>query len=255
MAEVAIDVQGLSLQRGGRAVLTDVSFRANFGEVLAVLGPNGAGKSSLMRGLTGLCPYQGRILVSGRDVCAMGTAERARAISFVPQQSQLTAALPVAALVGQGRYMHREGLLGQRTDQAAIDAALAQVDMSALRERPFTELSAGEQKRALLARALCSGARVLLLDEPTASLDIEHALRLLGLLRMLSAQGHCIVVVLHQLDEALQLADRALLLKAGRTLTIGPSKEVIDEPHVRTLFGVELLRDKGLAFRLPGGEP
>jgi iron complex transport system ATP-binding protein len=251
MAEPAIDVRALSLQRGARTVLRDISFEAHFGEVLAVLGPNGAGKSSLLRGLSGLCPYQGDVRLSGRELRSMSTVERARAVSFVPQQSQLTAALPVASVVAQGRYMHRDGLRNRGNDEPAVAAALEQVDMSALRERPFSELSCGEQKRVLLARALCSGARVLLLDEPTASLDIEHALRLSALLRTLAGEGRCIVVVLHQLDEALQLSDRALLLKQGRTLTIGASAAVIDESHVRALYGVELLRDQGLAFRLP----
>ena len=252
MAEVAVEVRDLSVQRGKRCVLSDVSLSAHFGEVLAVLGPNGAGKSSLLRALGGLSAYEGQVLLTGRELRSLSASERARAVSFVPQQSQLTAALPVLEVVKQGRHMHREGLKASRDDERSIAAALQQVDIEQLAERAFDELSCGEQKRVLLARALCSGARVLLLDEPTASLDIEHALRFTALLRELAANGYCVIVVLHQLDEALQVSDRALLLKVGHTLSLGPSAQVIDAPHVRELYGVELLHNAALGFRLPG---
>lgn len=249
MAELAIEARGLSVQRGARMVLEGVSFDASYGEVLAVLGPNGAGKSTLLRALCGLTDAQGELRLAGHALRTLDAARRARLVSFVPQQSQLVAALPVHEVVGQGRYAHRAQSAAAHA--RAISMALADTDSAPLANRPFNELSCGEQKRVLLARALCSGARLLLLDEPTASLDIEHALRLLALLRSLALGGHCIVVVLHQLEEALQLADRALLLKDGRALAQGPSREVIDEPHVRTLYGVELLRGAGLGFRLP----
>lgn len=248
----ALTVHGLSVSLGRRPVLHDVSLAARFGEVLAVVGPNGAGKSTLLKTLAGLLPYQGRVELAGTELRTLDESQRARRVSFVPQQSSLAAALSVRDVVRLGRYVHRVALSRERDeDRKAVEAALADTDVLALAERPFTDLSTGEQKRVLLARALCTEARLLLLDEPTASLDIEHALRLFALLRTLAARGCAVVLVLHQLEHALAFADRTLLLARGAPLALGPTGEVLTTDNVRALHGVLMVPGGAPGFILP----
>jgi iron complex transport system ATP-binding protein len=251
----ALEVRDLSVRLGRRQVLKNVSLDASFGEITSVLGPNGAGKSTLLRAICGLVESSGQILLAGAPIHELDAVVRAVQVSFVPQHSLLTAPMPVFEVVAQGRYPHHRGLSRlSHTDQLAIREALAESDVAELAERPFTELSFGEQKRVLIARALATGARTLLLDEPTASLDVEHALRLFQLLRALAAQGRCIVVVLHHLDEALNFSDRAALIKAGSLVAHGPTREIISPDRVRALYNVEMIRGGGLGFRLPAGD-
>ena len=205
-----------------------------------------------MRAVCGLVDASGDVRLAGRPIKDLDAFERAKQLSFVPQHSLLTVAMPVYEVVAQGRYAHHRGLSRlQRTDHLAIAEALAESDTQELAERLFTELSFGEQKRVLIARALATGSRTLLLDEPTASLDVEHALRLFALLRALTAQGRCILVVLHQLDEALKFSDRAALLKAGELIALGPTRQIISPERVRALYNVEMIDGGGLGFRLP----
>jgi iron complex transport system ATP-binding protein len=248
----ALTVHGLSVSLVGRQVLAGVSFAARRGELLAVLGPNGAGKSTLLRALTGLLPHGGEVALEGTPVERIEPRARARRISLVPQQSQLTAALSVREVVALGRHSHRPALAGLSAhDHARIEAALRESDIGALAERAFSDLSVGEQKRVLLARALCTDASILLLDEPTASLDIEHALRLFALLRALAAEGRAVVLVLHQIEQALAFSDQALLLQRGTPLACGPTRDVITAANVRALYGVEMLERDAPGFRLP----
>jgi iron complex transport system ATP-binding protein len=251
MAELVLAAEQLTVTRGAVRVLERIDLQARSGEVLAVLGPNGAGKSTLLRALCGLQAYSGAVRVAGADLAQLSSRERATRLAFVPQQSALRSALPVHEVVAQGRYAHKAALsnLGAR-DRAAIERAIDIVDVAALAERPFTKLSLGEQRRVLIARALCTGAQVLCLDEPTAAADVKHALQLYRLLRGLAAQGHAVIVVLHQLDDALQHADRALLLHAGRCLASGLTADVVTAAAVREVYGVHMSHRAALGFEL-----
>lgn len=252
MAEPALVVRDLCVTLGRREVLRGVACEARYGEVLAVLGPNGAGKSTLLRATSGLVPYRGEVVLDGRNMAGLPPRERAKHMSFVPQQSMLTAAMPVEQVVAQGRYAHRPAIARPtHEDDTVVAEAMRETDVQHLARRAFNELSHGEQKRVLLARALATGARILLLDEPSAALDIEHALRLFVLLRKLAAQGRAIVVVLHQLDDALTYCDCAVLLRQGSVVAQGPSREVVTPERVRELYGVVLIEGGGFGFRLP----
>ncbi len=225
----------MSVTLGGRTVLRDVDLEAHPGEVLALLGPNGAGKSTLLKALVGLLPYEGRIEIAETDVAALSPRDRARRISYVPQRSLLRSALSVEEVVALGRYVHGGSFGGMsKSDKEAIDHALSTAHADALRDRIFTQLSVGEQQRVLLARALASDAPILLLDEPTAALDVGEGMAVLRLIRTLAAREHTLIVVLHDLADALSTTDRALLLKDGRVVEQGQTREVISaEPFAR----------------------
>ena len=243
--------RGVSAERAGRPVLFDVDFEADAGRVTAILGPNGAGKSTLLKVLAQLLPHEGEVSLDGRPLSSSSASERARRIAYVPQQSSLTAGLEVATVVAHGRYAHHGGL-GQpgAADRRAIEGALERADVASLGSRRFDQLSAGEQRRVLLARALATEARVILLDEPTSSLDIRHALELHALLRALASDGFTLVVVLHELDAARRWTDRATLLREGRVAVAGDSRDVIAEGPVREVYGVMMRANASLGFSL-----
>lgn len=249
----ALGIRGLSVRRAERVVLDDVSLTAPMGQVTALIGPNGAGKSTLIAAALGLVPAQGSVDLLGQDLLALDRRARARLVGYVPQRSRLTAPLPVRDVVALGRYALGGGWRGLfGADRRAVDEALSAVGADPLAQRRFDELSAGEAQRVLIARALAGGAHTLLLDEPTAALDIGHALTLLALLRRLAANGCTILVALHQLDEVRRVADHAVLIDRGRVATSGIPATVLASSHLTAAFGVEPDPVGALAFRLPG---
>jgi iron complex transport system ATP-binding protein len=250
-ASCAVRVQRLDVIRRRRTVLREVSFDARYGTITAVLGPNGAGKTTLLKCMMGLVPYAGVIEIAGAELGALSHRQRAERLAYVPQRSALDAPLRVETVVGHGRYAHASGLVSAAEERRAIERALAATDTAGLAERSYLDLSDGEQRRVLVARALATGARVLLLDEPTATLDISHALALFALLRRLTHDGMCVIIVLHDLNDALAFADRAVLLDRGLVVTQGPAAEVITEQPIRAVYGLELSTAPRLCFRLP----
>jgi iron complex transport system ATP-binding protein len=246
----------LSVRLDGRTILHGIDLDARATEILAILGPNGAGKSTLLRALAGLTRADGEILIEGTALRALSLGERARRIGFVPQQSGLDAPLLVREVVGQARYAHTGWLATLSTtatmapsDRQAIDEAMQSVDIGHLADDKFTKISHGERRRVLLARALATSASIILLDEPTAGLDVAHILGLFETLQAVAARGRAVVVVLHQLDEARRWADRALLLAGGRCLAAGATRDVIAADPVRRAYGVEVIEGGGLGYR------
>ncbi len=246
-----LETRGLTVVRERHRVLENVSITLRAGELLALLGPNGAGKSTFMKALAGILPSEGAILLDGQPARGLSRRERARRVAYVPQHSALDAAMPAREVVAQGRYAHRDGW-GRATpaDAAAIAAALAATGALALADRPFTRLSYGERRLVLLARALATGAPLLLLDEPTAALDVAHALGLLCRLRDLSRLGHAVIVALHHLDEAAEHCDQAVLLRQGQVVRAGTVGEVVAAEPIREVFGVDLLPGASFGYRL-----
>lgn len=254
MLEEVLIGEAVGVELSGRRILESVDLRARRGELLAVLGPNGAGKSTLLRALAGLIPFTGRVLIEGDDAHLLTAREKAVRLTLVPQQTGLRSALPVRDVVAQGRYAHGQALAGLTSaDRTSIDAALTLTDTARLADRAFTALSFGEQRLVLIARGLATGARILCLDEPTAGLDVQHALQLFALLRQLAAQDRVVIVVLHHLDDALRFADRALLLARGVVVQSGSVGGVITADLVRQVYGVEMRHDSALGFAL--GDP
>lgn len=237
----------------GPDVVHDVSVDCPRGQVTAVLGPNGAGKSTLLKAMCGLVPCRGEILLDGRSIFEMDVLTRARRVAYVPQRTRLDARMTVRAVVDQGRFAHRGPLdRASPEDRDAVAHALFEVGARDLEDRTFPDLSGGEQQKVLLARALATGAKTLLLDEPTAALDVRHVLVLHGLMRRLAARGWCVVVVLHGLDEVHRHADRAVLMRDGRVHQAGPARAIVSRTPVRAVYDVDLRENVAPGFFLPG---
>jgi iron complex transport system ATP-binding protein len=246
-------IHGLVVERGGRTVVHPLDLAAAPGQVIALIGPNGAGKSSALQGILGLLPRGGSVRLDDMDLATLEPPARARLVGYVPQRSRLVSPMSVENVVALGRFAH-QGMLARLspTDATAVDEALIRTDTARLRDRAFTHLSAGEQQRVLLARALVGGARTVCLDEPTAALDVGHALALLQLLRRLAGEGHLVLVVLHDLDQVQRVADRVLLLHEGRLIADGTPAEVLSSEHLAPVFCVEPVPGGALGFRPAG---
>ncbi|MEM6566836.1 MAG: ABC transporter ATP-binding protein [Planctomycetota bacterium] len=237
--------------RHGGDVLHGVDLEGPHGAITALIGPNGSGKSTLLKAIVGIVRARGSVVIDGDDARAMTAAERARRVAYVPQRSLLSAPLPVHVVVAQGRFTHRHSFARMRDeDRAAVQSAMADADVEHLACRPFTELSGGEAQRVLIARALATGASVVLLDEPTSSQDVRHALELHAVLGRLRERETAIVACLHDLSEVRGLADRAVLLDAGRVHAAGPAAEIVSNEHVAQVYGVEIVDGAGLGYRM-----
>jgi len=223
--------------------LADVSFDVRAGEVLGVIGPNSAGKTTLMRLLTRvLAPAAGTLALDGRPLGALPRAEVAREIAVVPQD--LPAGLPftVEALVLMGRYPHGPGRFFESAgDRAIAREAMALTGVDGLAGAIVGALSGGERQRAALARALAQRPRLLVLDEPTAHLDLRHQVETVALLRRVNRErGVTVVLVSHDLNLAAELCDRLLLLAAGRVARLGTPEAVLDEALLRRVYGCDV---------------
>ncbi len=225
-----IQIQNLSVNYASRRVLTGISLQVKEGEILALLGPNGSGKSTLLKAISGSLPAaSGTITISGSSIHSLKPAQRARMLSVVPQNAMLPAAFTAweTVLLGRTPYINFLGRISPR-DEAIAMAALEKVDGLTLADRFMGELSGGEQQRILLARALSQSAPILLLDEPTTYLDLQHQMSLLSLVRKLAREeGLTILIALHDLNLAARCADRALLLVCGQTRALGTVKQVL----------------------------
>ncbi len=208
------------------------------GEVLCVLGPNGAGKTTLFRTLLGLLPpLGGTVQVDGRDLATLARAEIAREVAYVPQASASYFDFTLAEVVEMGRAAHL-GTFGRpaRRDRDAAFAALERMGIASLAQRPVGRVSGGERQLALIARALATDARMLIMDEPTANLDFGNQARVLDEVSRLCASGIGVLFCTHDPDHAFRIADRALLLDSGRSLGLGPVEQVLDSESLSRLY-------------------
>ena len=239
---IALEARGLGYGYPGRAVGRGLDLTLATGEVLCVLGPNGGGKTTLFRTLLGLLPAQaGEVRLDGAPLDGMPRASVARRLGYVPQGHLAPFAFTVRDAVLMGRTAHI-GLFAApgSADRAAADAAIRALAIEALAERFVTELSGGERQLIMIARALAQGARVLVLDEPTASLDFGNQVRVLREIRRLAAEGYAVVFSSHDPSHAFLAAGRVLLLACGGMLRQGAPDAVITAENLRAVYGVEV---------------
>ncbi|MBP6177632.1 MAG: ABC transporter ATP-binding protein [Anaerolineales bacterium] len=224
-----LKIHNLSASYREHRVLHDVSFDVNNGEVLALIGPNGAGKSTIIRAASGVIASTGNIRTNGDDFHKLTPIQRARYIAVVPQAISLPPAFTVweTVLMGRTPYLGFLGHASSLDDELARNA-LSRVNALALSDRRVGELSGGEAQRVLLARALCQSTPILLLDEPTAHLDLQYQVSLLELIRELAHKENlAVLVALHDLNLAAHFADRVALLVGGHLKAIGSPREVL----------------------------
>ena len=236
---MSLTVENLSFSYGRHAVLQGVSFAAQAGELLAILGPNGVGKTTLFKCVMGLARrYTGTIRADGVDLAALSPRERAHRVAAIPQAHPLSFRYSAfdMVLMGTSHGLSPFAVPGERERAAARDA-MARVNIEHLAERPFDHLSGGEQQLVFIARALAQQAKILLMDEPTASLDYGNRLHVLGVVRNLSRAGYTILLSTHDPQHALWYADRALALQEGRMLALGAPREVLTPVLLEALYG------------------
>ena len=236
-----IEARALCVALRGREVLAGLDLVANAGELTAVIGPNGAGKSTLLRVLAGLLtPSRGIASLDVRPIADWPPQALARALAYLPQERIVHWALAARAVVALGRLPHRPLGAGESAaDIAAIDAALAAMDVAALAQRPVLEMSGGERARVLVARALAQQPRALLADEPAAGLDPAHQLSLFRHFAALAAAGRTVVVALHDLSLAARFCHSIVLVHEGRTVAAGSPKDVLTNEHLAAVYGID----------------
>ena len=254
----AIEVDGLSFRyqtmqgRGRQWTLDHLSFRVDAGEILGIVGPNGSGKSSLLKVLSGLLPIgEGDVRLGGLSIQKRTQADIARLVAVVPQEYQQVFPFTVAETVLMGRFPHRTARwwsmgIGDETagDLASAHQAMVVTDVLSLADRLVSDLSGGERQRVMIARALAQEPKILLLDEPTAFLDINHQIEICSLITRLRAERRLtVVLVSHDLNVASQYCDRVLMLKDGGLCRIGSPDETIRPDVLRMVYGCDVVVD------------
>ncbi|MFD5116920.1 heme ABC transporter ATP-binding protein [Streptomyces sp. NPDC058391] len=230
------EVRGLRVRLGQRDVLSGIDLVARAGEVLALVGPNGAGKSTLLAALAAdLRPDRGEVRIDGRPAHDWSAPELALRRSVLPQAATLSFPFPVAEVVRMGRAPWA-GTALEDEDGSAVAEAMAATEVTEFAARPFSALSGGERARVALARVLAQRAPLLLLDEPTAALDLRHQELVLRICRQRAAAGDAVVVVLHDLGLAAAHADRTAVLHDGRIAAEGPPAEIFRDDLLSRVY-------------------
>jgi len=237
-----LEIEDLSVDLTSRRILEGVHATIASGSWVGLVGPNGAGKTTLLRAVTGLVDYDGAIRIDGRQVPRGRPRASARLVAYVPQRPVLPSAMTVTDYVLLGRSAHHRVLAADtRRDRRVVAAVLERLELTGLAHRPLGRLSGGEAQRAVLARSLAQEAPLLVLDEPTAALDVGRGQLVLELADALRREhGLTVLSALHDLTLAMQYAERVLVLAAGRLVLEGQPAEVLDAASVQRVFGASV---------------
>jgi iron complex transport system ATP-binding protein len=238
-----IELRNVSLGYDHRAILHDVTMKAGPGQILGLVGPNGSGKSTLIKGMARVVDlFSGRILIDGRNIRTIKRDELAQLVATVPQSPALPGAFTAFEVVLMGRTPH----LGLLRYEGGKDLAIAWQAMGATHtqcfaERRVGELSGGERQRLVIARALTQQPRAMLLDEPTANLDINHQVEILNLVKSLCLeQSLTVIIAIHDLNLAAQYCDWVVMLNSGRVHAEGTPLDIVTAPNIKKVYGAEV---------------
>ena len=256
---MSIEVRNLSFSYRRSEILHDVSFSINNGELVALLGPNGAGKTTLFRCILGfLKDFTGSVFCDGEDVMQMNVRDMACRIAYIPQSTTPVFNHTVFDTVLMGTNSHTKTLSTPgKSHVREAELALDKLGIFELRHRGCQTLSGGESQLVMIARAIAQGARVLIMDEPSSSLDLGNKHSVLSLVRQLSREGYTVLMSIHEPEQALVFADRAMMLCNGRIIADGKADEVITEQLIKDVYGVSVRISnsdsggKGIMFSSP----
>ncbi|MDJ0819094.1 MAG: ABC transporter ATP-binding protein [Desulfobacterales bacterium] len=252
--KTAIEIENLSHSFGNRAVLRNISFSVTRGDFFVIIGPNGSGKTTLMRAIAGILSRQtGQIKIFERRMSSYKRKEFARLVAFVPQGSPTGLQFTAAELVLMGRAPYTSTLgIETEKDYQISKQAMHFTEVAHLAARKLDQLSGGEQQRVFIARAICQEPKILLLDEPTASLDLAHQVRIMDLMEKLKEdKGVTVVMVSHDINLAAMYGGRLLLLRDGQIVCMGPPKEILNFKTLEDTYGCRLLVDESPLGKLP----
>ncbi len=248
-----LTLNNVSVRLDKRAVLENVSFSVKSGEFVVIVGPNGAGKTTLLKAAAHLLAFDGDILLKDKPLQAVSHRDRAQMLAYLPQGHVVHWPMTVRDIVALGRLPHLSALYHMsEKDADYIEQALTDAELDGLADRRIDTLSGGERARVMIARGLASQAPLLLADEPTASLDPYHQLRILELMQDHARKGTGVVAVLHDLVLAAQFADRITLLHEGRIVTEGLPEEVLTPDQLSAVYRVCLQTKKPQETTFPG---
>ncbi len=245
---MVMSLNHLSLKRHGKQVLDNISGELEHGKIIALLGPNGAGKSTLIQAMARLLKCDGDIELQGQDIATYTSEQLAQKLAYLPQHSQLQFPLEVEEVLSLATLPFALTKLQQRQQ---VKQVINDWGIESLAQKDFRQLSGGEQQRCQIARTYLQlsnmkaegrGCGLWLLDEPSSSLDLQHQQQLQSVCRQAAEEGHCVVIVLHDLNQAIRLADDVWLLEKGKLVAQGPAEEVMTEALINRVFHVSARR-------------
>ncbi len=236
-----ITLKKVSFFRNGQPVLKEIDLQITGGELIGLIGPNGAGKSTLLKLMMNMWkPIEGSILLNQQGMQEYSQKMLARQVAYLPQNSVFESAFTCKEVVKMGRYAHLDRFERESAgDEVIVREAMEQTETTHLRNRLITELSGGERQRVLMARTLAQGARLILLDEPTANLDPHYQLELLNLIESLVEKSLTVMMAIHDLSLAARYAHRLVLLHQGKIIVDGSPEAVLTPDHLRSVYGIE----------------
>lgn len=234
-------VQGLRFEYSSSAILQEIDMELNPGEVLGIIGPNGAGKSTLIKCIDRILYPVGSMSLDGNDIHEMDRMEFAKCIGYVPQSPEISFPTTVLDTVLMGRRPHSSWHFCEKDMDKALHA-LEIMDVLDFALRDYNEISGGQQQRVIIARAIAQETGILLLDEPTSSLDIKHQIGLMEIIRSLVRDfGISVIMAIHDLNIAARYSDRLLLMSGGKIIAAGSPMSVLNKENIRNHYGVEAL--------------
>lgn len=243
----ALNIKNIEFGYGKKAILKDISFSVEKGEFISIIGPNGSGKSTLLKTLNNIyTPRKGKIYLNDENIQNLKRVEIAKMVSLVPQETYIDYEFTVKDIVSMGRHPYKGRFKKENLeDKSIIDEALKLTHTEYIKDRLITEISGGERQRVIIAKALAQKSSIILLDEPTSSLDINHQIEILNLLKDLNRDKETTVIaVLHDINLAARYSDRIIFLDHGRVISKGTPSDVITKENINKAYDMEVYLER-----------